>query len=444
MMRLMHEVGDPSTQLESLSSAARAILTANDRGTHTVPAGSLYPHQWNWDSAFAALGHAALGNGDRAWRELETLAGSRLDSGMISHIAFDESAGDYMPGPAWWGMRRGHDGRPVSGISQPPVAGMCMRRLFEQYPDESRARPLLNTMHRWHLQLMHERAVGAIQEPVVVHPWESGRDNAPEWDTPLLAGPRAREPFSRVDTTHVDASQRPTTRHYEQYVGLVEWARDHDFDQRVLARSSPFRVLDPGFSTTLAISCDDICWLASQLEMTEIADESATMHRDIIASLQARVSSDGVLRAVDLVTDSELPTVGAGSAIGALAGLEIPRLLDALAPRIDDAGDLGSALGVRSTSARDMEFNAVSYWRGPVWANITWLCARGYERAGRTEMSERLDQQLLRYADLVGCVEYADPATLRGLGAADFTWTAALVADVLAHAPARAHEASTE
>ena len=39
---------------------ARAILRGNDRGGYTVPTDMLYPFQWNWDSAFAAWGLAAV------------------------------------------------------------------------------------------------------------------------------------------------------------------------------------------------------------------------------------------------------------------------------------------------------------------------------------------------------------------------------------------------
>ena len=45
------------------------ILTKNDRGGFTVPTSKLYPHQWNWDSAFTALGISTY-NKTRAWQEL--------------------------------------------------------------------------------------------------------------------------------------------------------------------------------------------------------------------------------------------------------------------------------------------------------------------------------------------------------------------------------------
>ena len=55
-----------------LDAEAVRILRLNDRGGYTVPTDGLYPYQWNWDSAFAALGFAAFDIG-RAWVELETL-----------------------------------------------------------------------------------------------------------------------------------------------------------------------------------------------------------------------------------------------------------------------------------------------------------------------------------------------------------------------------------
>ena len=36
------------------------IITRNDRGGYTVPTSKLYPHQWNWDSAFTALGISTI------------------------------------------------------------------------------------------------------------------------------------------------------------------------------------------------------------------------------------------------------------------------------------------------------------------------------------------------------------------------------------------------
>ena len=87
--------------MADLDQEAAAILRANDRGGYTVPTAGLYPYQWNWDSAFAALGFAEF-DLDRAWRELETLAEGAWPNGMWPHILFRVDDPDYFPGPSVW------------------------------------------------------------------------------------------------------------------------------------------------------------------------------------------------------------------------------------------------------------------------------------------------------------------------------------------------------
>src|SRR3954463_6998212 len=108
-----------------MEEAARAILTRNDRGGYTVPTDRLYPFQWNWDSAFVAMGFA-LFDVDRAFRELERLVEGQWDDGMIPHIVFHAPSESYFPGPGVWGTRHRI---PTSGITQPPVFATALRRL---------------------------------------------------------------------------------------------------------------------------------------------------------------------------------------------------------------------------------------------------------------------------------------------------------------------------
>ena len=64
------------------------IITKNDRGGYTVPTSKLYPYQWNWDSAFTALGISTY-NKTRAWQELILLFKAQWKNGMITHIIFN-------------------------------------------------------------------------------------------------------------------------------------------------------------------------------------------------------------------------------------------------------------------------------------------------------------------------------------------------------------------
>ena len=44
--------------LARLETEARAVLDASWLGASTLPSRTLYPHQWNWDSAFIAIGRS--------------------------------------------------------------------------------------------------------------------------------------------------------------------------------------------------------------------------------------------------------------------------------------------------------------------------------------------------------------------------------------------------
>ena len=110
--------------MKALAEGARAVLAANDMGLFFRPGKELYPFQWNWDSAFVALGFDTFDR-DRAWTEIETLFNAQWGDGFLPHIVFWKDDPGYFPGPAVWGT----DKQPVtSGITQPPVAATSFPR----------------------------------------------------------------------------------------------------------------------------------------------------------------------------------------------------------------------------------------------------------------------------------------------------------------------------
>jgi glycogen debranching enzyme len=412
-----------------LKAAAEQVLRANDTGRYTLPSRTTYPHQWNWDSALIALGWAEL-DADRAWTELETLAGARDAQGMIPHIAFRRGglprlSGRYLPGPRWWGRRTSADGRRISGITQPPLAATCMRLLFERSPDERRARGLLGAFHAWHRFLLDERDPHGRGEPVLIHPWESGRDNAVEWDGPLWRVLPEVVVVRRRDTDHVDAAERPSLEHYRRFLTLVRQGTAAGWNQRELARSGHFRVLDAGFSAILARACLDLAYVADALGEQRVAEESSAGGTRVAAALRGRADDDGLVRALDATDDSPLPVTSGGSALALLApGLGDKEIAAARAAILD--GPLASRYGVRSLDAKHPERSARNYWRGPVWANVTWLTALGLELHGEPRAAGALRARMMLAIEGSGTREYFAPESGRGLGASDFAWTAAL------------------
>jgi hypothetical protein len=426
-----------------LRAGAESVLRNNDNGGYTVPSRATYPHQWNWDSALAALGWAELDPG-RAWTELETLAGARDRQGMIPHIAFHTRIPDrvnsrlrgvltmaarpyarYLPGPRWWGRRLSVDGRRISGITQPPLAATCARLLFERHPDEPRARGLLAPFLGWHRFLLEERDPRGVGEPVLIHPWESGRDNAVEWDAPLWRVMPEVTVVHRRDTHSVDAAERPSDEHYRRFLTLVRRGTRDDWPQARLARGGAFRVLDPGFSAMLARACADLGWLAGELGEAGIAEESLAASERVAGALRARASADGLIRPLDMTDESTLEVTSAGSALALLVPGVGARQVETVRNLVT-SGALASPYGVRSLDRSHPRRSSRNYWRGPVWTNVTWLCALALEEHGERVAAAKLRFRMMEAIEGGGMREYFVPDSGRGLGAADFAWTAAL------------------
>lgn len=403
--------------------SALGVLQENDRGEYTLPARGLYPHQWNWDSAFISLGWATV-DVDRAYRELASLDAGQAANGMIPHIIFNPEPQTYLPGPDWWGGLTGKNGQYVSGITQPPVAATCLRLLFKYSPDEEAARHLLRSFVAWHHMLLTQRA-SSYGEPVLIHPWESGRDNAPEWDAALMAVPETASEFSHPDTLTVSQAERPADNYYRRYLGLVEEYRTWEYDQAMIAKQGSFRMLDPGFSSILHHAATDALWLANELGEPQLADMSHQHVLQLTESFRARADAQGMVWALDLATDTEHVYRGAGMALNLLRD-DLPRVgVDILAAAVTQ-GPLSSRFGVRSLARDEGDYDAHNYWRGPVWANISWLCALGLQAHGRYVAAGDMLDAVERFALVGDWPEYIDPEQRSGLGAQAFSWSAAL------------------
>jgi hypothetical protein len=276
---------------------------------------------------------------------------------------------------------------------------------------------------------------------VLIHPWESGRDNAVEWDAPLWRVMPEVTVVHRRDTHSVDAAERPTDEHYRRFLSLVRRGTEAEWAQTRLARAGAFRVLDPGFSGILARACHDLAWLADRLGEPRVAEESRLGCERVAGALRARADSNGLIRALDMTDESTLEVTSAGSALAVLApGLEDPQVR--AVAKLVTRGALASPYGVRSLDRDHPERSPRNYWRGPAWTNITWLSAWALERRGDADAAAKLRGQMLAAVEGGGMREYFVPDSGRGLGARDFAWTAALTLRELAAGAAGARDAA--
>ncbi|MEO0999498.1 MAG: hypothetical protein AAFW69_02660 [Pseudomonadota bacterium] len=403
--------------MTDLDEAARAVLRANDRGGYTVPTAGLYPYQWNWDSAFAAWGFATFDT-DRAWLEVETLMAGQWPSGMVPHILFHRPDPGYFPGPEVWGPVPGPI--PSSGISQPAVAASAVARIWALDPDRARLAALFPRLLAWHRWWMGWR-VSAGGAAFITHPWEAGRDNAPDWDGGMAAlDPSGIAPYQRRDTGHVDAAMRPTQADYDRYVWLVERGRRLAWDDAALARDCPLRIADPTVHFILLRAMRDLRTLAAALG-ADGAEIAAWIARLEAGASELWNPATGAYDARDLLTGRFAGCVSNASFLAWWAGLDAADMLPTL-QRILAA----SPHPVPSHDPASPRFEPRRYWRGPVWGILNCLIATGLAEQGHATLAERIRAATAALIEAHGFAEYFDPETGAPAGGGHFTWTAAI------------------
>ena len=407
--------------------AARAILRRNDRGGYTVPTDRLYPFQWNWDSAFVAMGWATFDEA-RGFTEVERLLEGQWDDGMVPQIVFHAPSDDYFPGPSVWGTRHTP---PTSGITQPPVLTTAVRHMLDAARDRTAAEarvaaiyPRLLASHRWWERARDPNRSGLV---TVLHPWETGMDNSPAWDAALARVPTdTTTVVRRRDTTHVDASMRPRAEEYQRFIHLVDLFRDTGWQPEKMLAASPFRVADIATNAILLRAERDLLALEGRFGSAgEGAEIVGRIERKEAAVDRLWSVRHGLFLSLDQIGDTPIETATSAGLLPLYAGAANAERAQAMTATLRRWAEKVRWL-VPSTTPDAASFDALRYWRGPVWAVVNWMVADGLTHSGSSDMSAALRQATRDLIVTSGFSEYFDPRDGSGLGGPDFSWTAAI------------------
>ena len=251
-------------------------------------------------------------------------------------------------------------------------------------------------------------------------------DNSPSWDQPLASVPEATHiHLERRDVATVSAKQRPSTREYRQYLGIVEALRAAGWDTERQAADSPFAVEDPSFTAITARAAADLAAVAAA------AGLDATQPQHLADA--ARAGLDALwddemewFRPYDLRGQTSIGPPTSSGLVALYAGVAGARL-DRMLPRLD-AWSRTLPVGIPTADPEDPSFDPIRYWRGPVWVLVNWLVADGLSRSGRAEPAGRAEALRVATRALVeqGFSEYYDPRSSAGIGGQGFSWSAAL------------------
>lgn len=439
----------PIIDEQSLIDQAKNILNHNTwDGRYTVPSGNLYPYQWNWDSGFVAMGFAHF-DIPRAIKEMESLFDGQWENGMLPHIIFHSKKREgYFPGPSYWrsDLVPGSSQKvPTSGITQPPVHGFILERLFNQYPNSQEVKdfikaffPKVLKLHQYYYEFRDPNKEGLVY---IFHPWASGRDNSPLWDDLVKTIPIKEgdiPPYKRYDNLKADPSERPSDKDYDIYVYLMELGKRHQYNGKQIAKESPFVVQDTLFNAMLIRSNEALINLGEEIgiDVAQIKEWQVQSKRQFDQKLW--VEELGLYAPYDLRNEKHIKMKEIGAYTALMADIPNIKRARKLRDQIETLAD--SADGYRVMPSFDPDhwiFDPKKYWKGPVWPQMNWLLYQGLRRYGFHGTANKLKWDFLDLVNKLGFHEYFDPRRSvadqldHGYGGDNFSWTAAVVLDLI-------------
>ncbi len=423
---------------------ARSLLRNNWNGSYTVPAHGLYPHQWNWDSGFIAIGYSHY-NTEKAISELTHLFEAQWKNGMLPQIVFNRlKLGSYFPEPDFWRTDTSHnapDNILTSGITMPPVHAFSVLKIYENAREKRKVMPFLRWIYprllALHRYLYEERDPEGIGLVYIRHPWESGMDNSPTWDRVFdkfdMSSVQVPSYKRRDLSSGVSAKMRPRDRDYDRFVYLVDLFRQKRYSEDAIRRDCPFIVYGPLFNSILCASNEALMTIADILGKS--FDEPEEWARMTSKAIRMKLyhEEDGMFDSLDY-NDNTLIDVDTAAGFsplfcGAATHEQAARQYDYLNSRSFCALHQGNCYTVPNYDTQKEGFDRVNYWKGPVWININWILMKGLRRYGYHQKADSIAKDILQLPIRFGFNEYYDSFDGQGYGAKDFSWTAALFLD---------------
>jgi len=375
-----------------------------------------YPHQWFWDSTahVIVLRHLDL---EEAREELRSLLRCQEPSGFIPHLIWNPSRRHWVdrllqhifPSPDY------------SPYIQPPALAQAAAAIFEKDGDTSFLREVLPRVKSYYLYLDRSRNPGdGLLE--IIHPYESGRDRAREWEAVLnapLTSPFWKDPLIRL-----------LLQHYR-----LGWDRE-----RIMEKGR-FRVKDLMFNCIYARNLRELGRLLKVLgdpEAESFEKKAAEVEAAILAqmfdpesrsfySLETRAGARRPLRVLNLTTFMTL-----------LLESVPEEIVEHLADRLTDPGLFWPRYPV-PVEPGDLPCEQ-TIWRGAqTWMYTNWLIFQGLLLQGRRfpgkqdrlfNIASELAARSLEMVERGGFREFYDSRTGEGKRAHNFGWSA-LVLDMV-------------
>ena len=409
---------------------AKKILLGNRKNGYTLPTNNkLYPAQWNWDSAFIALGYSHF-NLDFSITEIETLLDGQWDDGMVPHILFHEKDTSYFPNHTTWKCGKNI---PSSGITQPPVLAIILKKIIEnnQLNDDQNSRILkilkkIKKYHEWFIKFRDPNKTGLVS---ILHPWESGYDNSPIWDEPMNNILVDKElNYQRRDLEVSNSDERPLKIDYDRYVTIKDQFRDVNYDPNKLYGLSIFNVVDVGFNSLFLKANKDLVKLLKKFKLNyDELDLFISKSESEIIKLYNYDRDEFVSKDLNTNKDISIPSIT--NYFTLIADLKNDKLNKKIINNLKNH-NLNEKYIFSTIKPDHQTFEEKRYWRGPIWINCNWIIYQGIKNKDK-DYSITIKNETISLIDNNGFHEYYSCNDGSVMGANNFSWSAALYLDLV-------------
>ena len=276
----------------------------------------------------------------------------------------------------------------------------------------------------WFIKNRDPKQTGLIS---ILHPWESGYDNSPLWDKSMNNIKIENNlKYKRKDNKIVKADQRPLKIDYDRYVTIKNDLKKMNYNPKKLYYKSQFNVVDVGFNSLFLKACKDLIFLLGLINKKSppLKKYININEKNLIRLFNPKKRT---FKNKDLKnqTITEIPSIT--NFFMLFADLDNDKINAKLIKSLKRYCKKEKYL-FPSINSDHKSFEEKRYWRGPVWVNCNWIVYQGLKNKDK-KFAEIIRKKTINLIEKKKFREYYSSKTGLGMGAKNFSWSAALYLD---------------
>lgn len=403
--------------IHNLSEGHSRLL--DEEYSYVMPSPGNYHFQWWWDTCFHVFILCAIGECDRAKKNLTSLFEMQREDGFVGHMIFWKSFFPRSKLNIYQSKLSVNEFRPhMSSLIQPPLAAQALWRIYEETHDLKYVSEMLPKIKRQLKWLREHRDFDGDGLISIISVFESGIDWKPSFD--LVLG------FSNGQATE---------KFFKKVISVERKNFFHRYDLKKIYKDDYFIVKETMVNTMYAKDLEMCAGLCSLMNDSE-AEFYERLSQKVSDRIYEIMYDEEQLAFFDVYGKTNKKAKALSFTIG------IPLLLRNATDEMGQAiikkhflnkDEFDLPFPVPSTAKNDPAFDQSEtkfLWRGPTWILSNWMMQQCFHRFGFYDEAKHLVSVSKELVEKHGFREYYNSFTGEPYGAHDFTW-GGLVIDMM-------------